>query len=273
MSNLVIPDNLKGKDLYKFLTANKSTLIAQKKFQPKFGDPFALTKLYVDKKGNIVKAAVPPDPEQTDVIEVVAIINTTMWMDSHDDVHIDGLWKKSLQENRMIYHLQEHKMTFQGIITDEVNAYTRIYKWSDLGVEAEGNTEALVFESRISKNRNPYMFDQYKLGHVKNHSVGMQYVRLELAINDEDYKEEFAVWSKYIDDIANKDEVTEQGYFWAIKEAKVIEGSAVPIGSNIITPTQSVSSSKSTENQPPVGTETPPQPKGVDWEKMASFIN
>jgi hypothetical protein len=37
--------------------------------------------------------------------------------------------------------------------------------------------------------------------------------------------------------VANQDAAEEKGFFWAVKEAKVIEGSAVPLGSNWITPT------------------------------------
>ena len=81
------------------------------------------------------------------------------------------------------------------------------------------------------------MFKQYADGNVQNHSVGMRYVKLFLAVNDEDYKEEKSVWDKYYPTIANKEAAAAQGYFWAVTEAKVIEGSAVPIGSNQITPT------------------------------------
>ena len=84
------------------------------------------------------------------------------------------------------------------------------------------------------------MFNEYRLGHVKNHSVGMRYVTLDLAINDEAYLANYELWNKYIDKIANKDDAEQQGYFWPVTEAKVVEGSAVPLGSNIITPTQSV---------------------------------
>ena len=81
------------------------------------------------------------------------------------------------------------------------------------------------------------MLNQYKQGNVKNHSVGMQYVKLIMAVNDEDYGAEFEAWEKYYPLIANKAEADAHGYFWAVKEAKVIEGSAVPIGSNRATPT------------------------------------
>lgn len=233
-----IPE-VEGKELYKFLTSNKTSLIAQKKFEVKRGDPLFYSGSVETDKGKTVKANTPIDNNR-DSIDVVSVINTTYWLDSHGDVHINGLWKKSLFETKEYYLLQEHTMTFKGIITDEVKAYTKKIAWRTLGVDFDGYTEALVFDSKISKDRNTFMFDEYRKGHVKNHSVGMRYVKIELAIDDEDYKDEFSNWNKYIDSIANKDSAIAQGYFWAVTEAKCVEGSAVPIGSNQITPTQSV---------------------------------
>jgi hypothetical protein len=255
-----IPENLQGKELYEFLKKNKNLLIAEKKSAMKKADDFAMN-FFVNDKGELINAFAPIDNTAT-VIKATSIINTTNWMDSHGDVHISGLWKKSLQETKDLYLLQEHEMTFAGIITDQVKAYTKKFTWQELGYDMPGTTEALVFDSTIDNERNPFMFDQYRKGYVKNHSVGMRYVNLELAVNssDEYWKEEFAVWNKYFDDIANKEVADAQGYFWAVREAKVIEGSAVPIGSNTMTPTQSVERVKnySTEEQPPVGTETQP---------------
>jgi hypothetical protein len=178
--------------------------------------------------------------EAGDSIQVRAIINTTNLMDSHKDVHLPGLWKKSLQESdRRLMHLQEHKMEFDKIISDkkDLKVYTKTYSWKELGVKLEGNTEALVFDSTVKQKRNPYMFGMYKDGNVDNHSVGMQYVKMLMAVNDEEYQQEFENWEKYYPEIANKEEADNTGYFFIVKEAKVIEGSAVPIGSNWATPT------------------------------------
>jgi hypothetical protein len=46
------------------------------------------------------------------------------------------------------------------------------HKWKDLGFDFEGNTEALVFNVEIDKDRNDFMFNQYAKGYVKEHSVG-----------------------------------------------------------------------------------------------------
>jgi hypothetical protein len=96
--------------------------------------------------------------------------------------------------------------------------------------------EVLVYEATIRKNRNEFMFNQYKNGYVLNHSVGMRYVKLLFCYNNDapEYTQEKENFDKYKESILNKDDVGE--YFWAVIEAKNIEGSAVVKGSNFLTP-------------------------------------
>ncbi len=258
MSYLFIPDNLKRSELFKFLKSNKNILIAQKKDVVKHGDPFTLSNHFVNNKGEVKKGN-NPVLEDISQLNTSLVINTTNWMDSHSDVHFPGIWSKSLKENKDLYLLQEHSMTFKGIISDEVNPFTKTMSWQSLGLDIPGDTQALIFNANITKARNEYMFNEYKLGRVKNHSVSMRYVKMDMAINDDGkwYEEEKAVWDKWIDQVANKDQAEEQGYFWAVTEAKAIEGSAVPIGSNIWTPTLENNKSD-TLNQPPAGTGNEP---------------
>lgn len=219
------------KELFAFLIENKETLITQKKSELKKAD--GISVLSLPGVGMTNKAV-----DVKDSISVKAVINTTNVIDSHSDLHIHGLWDKSLRENRRVMHLQEHTMSFKSIIADgeDLKAYTQDFTWKELGYDMEGNTQALVFDSNVKENRNSYMFKEYKQGHVNNHSVGMIYVKLRLAVNDEDYEVEKGVWDKYAPMVSNK-EALEKGYFWAVLEAKVVEGSAVPIGSNSFTPT------------------------------------
>ena len=81
------------------------------------------------------------------------------------------------------------------------------------------------------------MFDAYRKGKVKQHSVVMRYRALDFAVNDDSYPEEFAIWEKYFEDIANKEDALDNGFFWAVTQAQNIEGSAVVRGSNFATPT------------------------------------
>jgi len=83
-----------------WLIANKLKMIDQKKATLKFGDGcFQLAKL-LEIKEIAQKGAVGSVPKSAKKITVTSIINTTKLFDSHGDVHIDGLWSKSLKENK-----------------------------------------------------------------------------------------------------------------------------------------------------------------------------
>jgi len=227
-----IPDFSTKKERIDFLIENKDMLIAEKKASMKMADAISFDTIKVDKANNPVVN--PPD-----VLNVEAAINTTNIIDSHMDLHLPGIWNKSIKENKMIMHLQEHQMKFGNIISDGKDLRVKAEKmsWVQLGYPFEGNTEVLLFNSKVRKERNPFMHNEYAKGNVKNHSVGMMYVKLFLAVNDEGYVQEFENWEKYIGKAVNPEIAEEKGYFWAVKEAKVIEGSAVPLGSNYATPT------------------------------------
>ena len=230
-------------ELFKHLKENKSILIAEKKSVMKKADAFSYVSKNEVAKGIANKENAPTTSLiDKDVLRVKVVINTTNLLDSHSDVHIKSLWKKTLKEKKDIFLLQEHTMKFDHIIADNVNASVKTYKWSDLDYDFEGETEALLFEVDVHKERNPFMFTQYAKGYVKQHSVGMIYVTLFLCINSTDkyYAEEKENWDKYISEVANKRDAEELGYFWAVTEAKLVEGSAVVLGSNYATPTISV---------------------------------
>ena len=265
----MIPEFKTRDDLFKWLRENKSLMITQKKAAIKFADPLQMhdfegtTDLYIPKAGNAA-------PEDVNVLTAKLAINTTNLMDSHSDVHIPGLWSKSIKERKDLYLLKEHRMQFENIIADNIKASAEKMNWKELGYKFDGETEVLIFSASIDKGRNEYMFDQYAKGRVKQHSVGMQYVKLFLCMNSESKwdQEEKANWDKYISQVINKAEAEAQGYFWAVTEAKVIEGSAVPLGSNYATPVISiepVNSTQSTKGAEPVN-------EPLDFGKLALAI-
>ena len=234
-----IPKFETKKELYKFLVDNCDALIAQKCSTIKHADGFGASSLLLNELGE-TGFTIKSDNGDVTVLKGRLIINTTKILDSHGDVHVDGLWNKSVKENKRILHVQEHKSNeFSKIIAsgDDLKASVKTYTWKELGYDAEGETEALVFDSNIRKDRNAYMFDQYQKGYVNNHSVGMQYQKMGLAVDDEDYPAYKALWDAHIDTIVNRKDAEAKGYFWAITEAKALEGSSVPLGSNPITPT------------------------------------
>ena len=194
----------------------------------------------------------------SDTLQVKAVINTIGVLDSHGDVHMAGIWNKTVQENKAPYLLQEHKMAFDSIISDNVKPSVEVISWKELGVNAIGSTEVLMFNAEVSKDRNEFMFNQYKNGWVRNHSVGMQYVKIAFAVNDPEMEEEYKEWQATIDKIINKEVAEQNGYYFTVYEAKMVEGSAVPVGSNSVTPTLETKDnepSKDTqEKKPPLGT-------------------
>lgn len=261
-------------ELLKWICTNKEVLEAQKKSVVKHADslvhlPVVYARLQAAKAdGNSLEDATS--------LQVESAINSTNWLDSHDDVHIPGIWDKSINETKLLYLVQEHTLSFDKIISDEVKAFTRTYSFKELGVDVEGTSEVLVFDSTVKKERNPLMFQQYKNGWVKNHSVGMRYVKLYTCIDSEEAwaTQQKDNWNKYFPMIANKEAAEAQGYFWAVTEAKIIEGSAVPIGSNIATPTIAVTGTKAATGtldttEPPQGTQPA---KAVNWDKVAAAL-
>jgi hypothetical protein len=160
-------------------------------------------------------------------------------------------------------HVQEHIVSFKTMISDGADLIARVEEisWKELGYDYIGSTQALIFESTVRAKRNKFMFDQYANGWVKSHSVGMYYVKLFLCVNDPEYKEEYANWNTYSPMVANIEDAIENGYFWAVTEAKYVEGSAVVRGSNPATPTLEVEEQKNEplqdtqkEIEPPEGT-------------------
>ena len=226
-------------ELFKALIENKKELVSIKKSATKNADAVSFGYLDTSIKIDTNKEDLPNQLQNPESLNVKVVINTTNFLDSHGDVHVNGIWNKSVKDNVTFLHLQEHEREFDKVITDSAKGYVQSMTWKKLGLSYEGKTEALIFESTIDKKRNEFMLNQYANGWVKNHSVGMRYVSLELAINTEaEYDKEYkALWDEFYPVIANKETADEKGYFWVVKEAKIIEGSAVVMGSNSATPT------------------------------------
>jgi hypothetical protein len=240
----MIPQFATKQERFAWLRLNKDIYTHAKKSAIKYADAVSGVNTLPDGVvGNVAKELGNAAPPANGIMYVKAVINTTGLMDSHMDVHIPGIWKKSLSEVKTVYHLQEHDMKFDKVISDDVTAYTKPISWKSMGYDYEGSTQALVFDSAIKQARNPFMYEQYASGYVKNHSVGMRYVKLFMCVDSTDkwWAEEKENWDKYIDNVINKEAAEDLGMFWAVTEAKVIEGSAVLVGSNPATPTLEVS--------------------------------
>ncbi|WP_137905506.1 hypothetical protein [Chryseobacterium sp. 2VB] len=249
-------------ELFKELSANKALLKANKMLQMKESDSIAYS-FAVNEKKEALKAG-EVRFEEINVLDVKVVINSCNLFDSHSDVSIDSSWNRTVKNAKRVLLLEAHKAQFDKIISDEIELKVEVISWKDLGFDYEGSTECLVFYARLRKDRNPFMFEQYAKGYVKEHSAGLRYIQIELAINSEAEwnREEKEVWDKYYPKIANKEDVDQYGYFWAVLEQQIREGSAVVFGSNFATPTMSVepvtdTSTKTEKDTPDPATATP----------------
>lgn len=232
----MIPKFKTLKERNKWLTSNKKRLIELKKATTKQCDVIEFNHLEKGVNLNIEKADLPKD--SAEVVYRTIVGNTYGWLDSHDDVHIKGIFSKSIKDRGdKVIHLHDHIHQLSAEIGDNLKVYEKEINWLDLGLDKEGKTTALLMDSAIQKDYNTSIFKKYQLNRINQHSVGMQYVKVILCINDSEEKEEFANWNKYINQVANEEEAIEKGYFFAVLEAKLIEISAVIQGSNILTPT------------------------------------
>lgn len=292
MSKVLIPAGLTGKALFTFLVANKDALVTEKKSFPKFTDAFtAKTSRFHVKTGVGLKSEVidqVDDEQETgsgdgamdasgDVLRVKVVANTMNWCDSQMDVLINDCAKRTIKERKkMIPHLHDHIHSIEAKVGETVDIYLADMSLKDLGINMPGTTQCIIQETDVMRSYNEKIFNQYKLGKINQHSIGLQYIKIELAINDTEYEKEMDFWNKYYPVVLNKDVVDEKGYFWVVSEIKLLENSCVLFGSNELTPTLEAKSN--TSGEPPIGTQQNPltttegagnNKSAIDWDKMA----
>lgn len=170
-------------------------------------------------------------------------VNSTNILDSHDDLHVKGIWKKSISEQQgKNYLVLDHELELDKVVVKKeyIEMFTQVLPFSVLGKDYAGNSEVLIYKFPKDKVINETAEDWLESGDSLEASVRMQYVTILLAMdsnNPEDETEKMN-YDNYIDEIANKDDFEYIPYFFIIKEAKNIkESSLVVFGSNHATGT------------------------------------
>lgn len=223
------------KEMFAALMAEKENILAMKKATIKYTDAINIPLISL----GVLKEQ--PEQKRLSIGDTVSVvINTTNYLDNHGDVHINGLWTKSFNEQQgKIYHIVNHETNFDSIVGYPKDVQMQVVEmnWRQLGKDLDGTTQALIFNTKLTDKTNPDVFKAYRDNEPVQHSIRMGYVKILFAINDEDYKDEYANWNQYYNYIANKEKADEQGFFFAITEAKIMkEGSTVLFGSNDATP-------------------------------------
>jgi hypothetical protein len=195
-------------------------------------------------------------------------VNSTKILDSHEDLHLDGLWSKSVKEQQgKNYLVLDHQLSvFNTVVKKEdIEMFTAVVTFAAIGKAYEGDTEVLVYKFLKSKVLIPSISEWLESGDDIEASVRMQYVKLDLAMDSEEEadKEAKRIFDKYYPIIANKEDFEEIRYFWVISEAKnVRESSLVLAGSNGAT-----GALESKNIEPPEGTQESEAEKSLQQDQ------
>lgn len=259
-----IPDIRDRKDLFTYLKDNKAEIIQKKRMSGITSDPVGysdklLTEVFATKDNE--------DKNSEDSILVKVVANAAFFADSYGDVVMSGAPNKSINERKsMIPHLHDHIHTTEAEVGIVKDIYVKKLSSRTVGYDSNMMTEAVIFETDVMRSYNQKIFDRYKGGRSNQHSIGLQYVKLLMAINsdDLDLKEEKDAWDKYYSKVINKEVVDEDGYFFPVLEYKLIENSVVLFGANPYTPTLS-------SKEPDLSTRS--EPSLIDTRKSELYKN
>lgn len=167
---------------------------------------------------------------------VCGVYNTFNFVDGGMDVLLPGSCKRSIKDNgpesnavAKIKHALFHDTTrLPGkiMVLEEKEVETSygkvmgIYFETKMDNSTEGNDTLIKYQEKI----------------YDNHSIGFQYLKIEKVERDGQHGNSNA-WQKYMDQLINPKIAEEKGYFYAVKEIKLFEGSTVAFGMNELTPT------------------------------------
>ncbi len=149
------------KEMLDFIVENESFVIDTKKAQKTKSEPFNCGLPIAMKSFDVVQKGDDSEADAT-VIQRKTIINTSNILDSHKDVHIPKLWDQSIkQRGDKVMHLQEHGRSFKDVIArgDDLKVSAPMVTWKSLGLNMEGKTNALTFDSTIRQSQNKEMCD------------------------------------------------------------------------------------------------------------------
>jgi hypothetical protein len=168
-------------------------------------------------------------------------VNSTLILDSHEDLHLNNIWNKSIKEQQgKNYLVIDHELEVDKVVVrkEHIEMFVAKIPFALLGKPYDGDTQALIYKVPKSQVKHATVKEWLESGDDIEASVRMQYVTFVLCMDSNDpddktYKENYDL---YYPMIANKEDFEYISYFFAIKEAKnVRESSLVIFGSNSTT--------------------------------------
>lgn len=169
------------------------------------------------------------------------VVNTTNILDSHDDLHVNGIWNTTVKDQQgKNYLVDTHSITIDTTIVkkEHIEMFIATVSFEALGYPYKGDTQALVYKFPKDKVVHEKARKWLESGDEIQASVRMRYVTIEFALDsnapeDEVFKKRYV---EYLGKIANRQDFDYIPYFFIIKEAiNQRESSLVPFGSNHVT--------------------------------------
>jgi hypothetical protein len=253
-------------DQTNFIKANLKELSAIKKMEYKTFSDIVL-------KDGLDTSSYSPTIEAItgDWIEVKAVINTTGVIDSHLDLHIPGIWNKTVKDNPFNPVLKQHERVFESVIATKGKNYNQNMNFKDIGVDIDFSMQANCNTFLVGKSNQPLMFEKYSNGEVTQHSVGMMYVDYDIAYYDESSQKEMDFFNDCLKLCINPEIAEESGFLWLVREAKKREGSPVVFASNPLTPTIYVKNSEPPKSTSP--NNMPEPQESTQQKQLTKFFN
>jgi len=197
--------------------------------------------------------------------------NTTGILDGHEDLHVKGIWNKSVKEQIFKnYLVADHELCIDNVIVKKeyVEMFVVTLPFSALGFPYEGDTEVLVYKVPKDKIIHQKAKEWLESGDAIEASVRMQYVTILFAM-DSNAPEDASLkknYDDYLPFIANKGDFEYIPYYFIIKEAKnVRESSLVVFASNPVTGKISERLIESLKNTPTIDPPTSSQKSVWDY--------
>ena len=283
---VLIPEFKSQKELFSYLKSNRKQIIAQKcsmeiKSDDGDNEPFNYGCLSLRVKDlsfigkSVTKNKAVKEDLGNEEIEADVVTNMAGWCDSYMDVLIPDCWKRTITEKgasnkQLIYHLKNHWSDTDSIIGGNVSMSSKWIDLSQFNIESDlDQGQALIGSSTIKKKYDAKCYYLYLDDEIKQHSIGLRYIKIFLCMNseDEEYTYEKENWDKYYKYVINKDKVDGRGYFWAVTEIKLLEYSAVLYGANELTTVQATS-----KGDPPKSIHQDPSKDTLDYASLMAKL-
>ena len=173
---------------------------------------------------------------------IYPVISNTNYADSHKDVHMDNSMNRTVKNQQgKVHYAMNHNLEIGSIIAypKDVEMLIRDVKWTQLGKDYKGSTQALLFKTNLQDYSPDAAIKAIKNNLPVENSIRMQYVQIEFGIKEksDDWADANKVWEENSSKVVNIKDFEEEGFLWFVTELKIVdEGSMVVKGSNDATP-------------------------------------